>query len=802
MARAATIFVLSLMQILFAATAVGAPDRAHMEDPFEITADEITYDGRRDLYVADGNVHVFQGGRSLVARWIAFSKKTRLGVAEGEVELLEDGDRLNAAFMVFNVDTLQGVLYQGSFDAGSEGFKIDAKELIRTGENAFAMRDGVFTTCRCEEGERIPWSLRSKKAEVEPGGYGTLTNSTFQVLGVPVLWIPWVFFPVKSERETGLLLPFFSFGGRGGASVGLPFFWAAHPQLNVTLTPHSFTERGYKQDVELEYVFGPQSGGELFVAGLRDNQGDVAGTRDRWAVLWNHDHFLPAKWRWQTDLNLSSDNLYPQDFVEMREFRSFRYLESTSNLARDFGASGGVGAMLGARYADDLQGASSEDRDEYLLQRFGEVRADVLPGTARGPLGIEARMDSELIYFSGLESAESALTGLNPNVSTAEPVIADGRFFDLGFNGRFDQADFDNRANGENDGVFQPGEPLAERGARLVLHPRLARSFRIGPTLEVVPEIGWQQTLYRSNFQQFAERGLLTARTEMRSRLVRDYRNGDGSVLRHVIEPRLGWALVSQERQSKNPLFVPQGGVVQTRLRTLSLENVTRDPSDRIASSNQIVLGLGQRFFSARTAREAPRLRADLVTAIDWDFADSEGLGSLIAEGRVFPIGPVAGRVRAAFDPEAVAFEEGGVELAVAFAGENSFIRRASLTGGYRYLRRPPRFFETDTGNTSAFRASGDSELNQLDLSAQIELSWRWRLTYSAVYGLTENTTGFILNRGMLEYVSRCRCWGIGLRVDHDQLNGFQYGVMIRFLGLGDKRSNLFDGGLGAGVNL
>ena len=187
-----------------------------MDDPFEITADEIHYDNRRSLYVADRHVRVEQGARSLRARWIAFSTETRLGVAEGNVELIEDGNRLNAEFMIFNVDTLQGTLYQGELDAGRDGFYIQAQELIRTGDDTFAMRDGIFTTCRCEEGERVPWTLSAAKADVEMGGYGTLTNSTFNVLGVPVLWIPWIFFPVKSERETGFLLPDFQFGGRGG----------------------------------------------------------------------------------------------------------------------------------------------------------------------------------------------------------------------------------------------------------------------------------------------------------------------------------------------------------------------------------------------------------------------------------------------------------------------------------------------------------------------------------------------------------------------------------------------------------
>lgn len=775
-----------------------------MDEPFEITADEIHYDSARNLYVAERRVVVVQGDRSLRARWVAFSTETRIGVAEGNVRLAEGEDRLHAEFMVFDVDTLRGTLFQGELDAGRDGFHVRAKEMIRTGDDTFAIRDGIFTTCRCEPGERVPWALHSADADVEFGGYGTLTNSTFEVLGVPVLWIPWVFFPVKSERETGLLLPDFQFGGRGGVGGGLPFFWAAHPQLNVTLTPRYYSERGYKQDVELEYVFGEQSEGELFVAGLRDNQGQDLTRKDRWAVLWNHDHHLPWKWRWQTDLNLSSDNLYADDFREMREFKAHRYVESTTNLARDFGLSGGYGAMLGARFADDIQGSTFIDRDDFLLQRWAELRNDVQPGAARGPLGLEARFDSEFIYFAGLNQPES---GLDPRLPTSRALRSDGRFLDLGFDGQ--QAPFVPgpppnffAANGEADGIFQPGEPLAERGARLLLHPRIGRAFHLANFLEVTPVVGWQQTLYRSTGHEFAERGLFTARTDVRTRLVKDFAGDTGGVTRHVLEPRLSWAFVSQRRQTHNPLFVPRDNVEQTRIRTLSLENVTRDPSDRTPEVNQLVLGLGQRFFGADDAFGVPRLKADLSTAIDWDFAEHDGLGNIVAEGRMFPIGPFSGRVRAAFDPEAVAFEEGGASLAITTTSATSFLRRSSFAGGYRYLRRPPVFFETDVSDASSFRGSGESELNQVDFTFQVELAWRIRLTYSAIYGLTEAARGFIRNSGTIEYVSKCRCWGIGVQLDQENRDGIQAGFMIRFLGLGDERSNLFDSGLATGVSL
>jgi LPS-assembly protein len=37
-------------------------------------------------------------------------------------------------------------------------------------------------------------------------------NTTFDVFGVPLAWIPWMVFPVKTERQTGLLFPEFSLG--------------------------------------------------------------------------------------------------------------------------------------------------------------------------------------------------------------------------------------------------------------------------------------------------------------------------------------------------------------------------------------------------------------------------------------------------------------------------------------------------------------------------------------------------------------------------------------------------------------
>jgi len=798
-----------------ATPAMAIDDRARLEEPFEITADRIDYDGEKKLYVATGNVRVVQPGRSLRAQWVAFSTLTRIGVAQGGVQLHEDDDELTAEFMVFDVDSLQGMLFHGGLDAGSEGFHIRAGELIRTGKNTFSARDAVFSTCRCDPGKRMPWQISSKEADVELGGYGTIKNSTFDILGVPALWIPWGFFPVKSERETGFLLPDFQLGGRGGFGVGLPFFWAAHPQLNVITTQRVFSERGYKQDVELEYVFGERSEGNLFVSGLHDAYYEQSGatTSSRWGTIWEHDQELPAKFRWQTDLKATSDNFYSQDFQEFRKYKNYRFIESTTNVARGFGESGGYGVMVGARFADDVQGfgyvpvggsftGDFVDNDAFILQRFAEGRGDIQPGTVVAPFGIEARFDSELIHFAALRNHEDIFEDQQaPPPAPLPPApplppsleLSNGRFYDIGI----DAAIGNSNTEGERDGLFQPGEAIAERGTRVVLHPRLARVFNLGSVVELVPEIGWSQTLYKTDAQEFAERGLLTGRMELRSRFARDYVRDNGAALRHVIEPQLGWAYVSERHQRGNPLFVPRGTVTQSRLRTLSLENVTRDPSDRIETANQVVLGLNQNFFRRAGRGRATRLQGSLRTAIDWDFAE-EGLGNISAEARLFQIGPFDSRLLGSFDPERGAVDEGYAEVSFRRGIQHFLIRKVGLSMAYRYRRRVPDFLDTYRGLSDV---GEDSSVSQINLTASLQITAHFRMRYSTVYKLAGNNE-FIKNEGMVEYVSQCRCWGVGVSINHETRDGISGGIMIRFLGLGDGGGDLFQGGYGTGVNM
>ena len=224
------------------------------EQPFELEADTVEYERGRELYVASGSVVIRQGERTLSADWMAFSKTTQRGVASGRVTLVDGDDTLTTSFTEFDVVNLQGVLFDARLDSGSSQFRMSGAEIAKTGEQTYHFEKGRFTTCRCPDGGREPWEIKADRADLEIGGYGTARNTSFEVLGVPVAWLPWMIYPLKTERQTGLLFPHLSAGSIHGFGFGLPFFWAARENLTVLLTPGWSVKRGAAVEIGRAHV--------------------------------------------------------------------------------------------------------------------------------------------------------------------------------------------------------------------------------------------------------------------------------------------------------------------------------------------------------------------------------------------------------------------------------------------------------------------------------------------------------------------------------------------------------------------
>ncbi len=755
--------------------------------PFELSADSIEYDRPRDLYIAEGAVEIRQGDRQLTADWIAFSNTTQRGVASGNVSFREGGETLLTKFAEFDIVTMQGVLYDAHFDAEKNQFRMAGEEIAKTGRQTYRFEKGRFTTCRCEPGERNPWEIHAEHADVEIGGYGTARNTTFEVLGVPVVWLPWMMYPLKTERQTGLLFPILAVGSIQGFSAALPFFWAARENVNVLITPGWSVKRGFTTQASTEYVYGEESSGRVAGA-YHDDQHIDADTpsepfgRNRWAAWGKQDVALPGDVRVKSDFNFASDNQYPTDFPELGEYRNNRFLQSVAFAQRNFGADGRIGLLAATEFADDLQSPDDSDRDPYLLQRLPEVDFSVLPAPTPWTERVVPSLDLQYVYFHSEANGGGVFrdTGIDGLFDARE------RGKDGAPRGSSPDLNNDNFAavvgGTEGDGIYEEGELLSNRGQRGTLTPRLAAPLRLGNFAELYPEVGWSQVLYDSTATGFEERGFATARMDLETRLRKRY----GDSFTHLLEPRLGYALVTDTGQSGDPLFIPRAAVEQQRLRELDLENVTRDPADRVPEFNGFTAAVANRFWGRVGEQQAPRFLGDATLSAQYDIADDH-FGLLLLDGHAFPFERTTLRGNLGFDPEAGDIAEGLIDVAQAFEGGH----RVGLR--YRYLRDIPRFFEDFPYARERFRhvKTNFDHVSQIDGYVRYSITDSWAVTYMGSYSFERAL--MLRNLGGIEYFSRCKCWAIRLEIAQDRQRGAQFSLHYTLSGLGDDRERAFE---------
>ena len=177
----------------------------------DITADSISYERARDVYIARGNVRIMQPGRSLPADWVAFSNTTRRGRRERQRGDRGRGQKLDADVIQFELDDLRGVLLGGRLEGRDTPFLATGEEVHKTGEQEYEFEQGQLHDLPLPRRRRAsPGLIRSEEAELEIGGYGTARNTAFDVLGVPVFWLPWMLYPLLTDRASGFLFPDFN----------------------------------------------------------------------------------------------------------------------------------------------------------------------------------------------------------------------------------------------------------------------------------------------------------------------------------------------------------------------------------------------------------------------------------------------------------------------------------------------------------------------------------------------------------------------------------------------------------------
>lgn len=407
--------------------------------PVDIQADRLVYEEDDETYHAEGDVVITYPGGTLKADQVILRRATNTAYAKGNVFLKSDQDVLEGESVVFNIDTKTGIADNGKMFIDKNHFYVSGGQFEKSGEATYQVKDAVVTTC---DGPNPAWSLKGQELDVTVDGYGTLKKGTFYAGKVPMLYLPYLIFPAKTTRQTGLLFPYLSYSkDKNGADVEIPFYWAISDSMDATFYQRFMSKRGFKEGVEFRYFPTPETSGVIFGDYLYNDRLRVEESdggamardwdkdHDRWSLYIQHETaFDNDGYYFRADIARVSDHWYFKDFSSRNYYRehygkkednpfkkvsfeadkSLRSLDSKARFVKDWSL---FNLTALARYTDDFTSSSNEN----TLQQYPEVTLTAinqpLPAT---PLRFEMVTSYDNYYRS--EGQKGSLFDLKPAI--------------------------------------------------------------------------------------------------------------------------------------------------------------------------------------------------------------------------------------------------------------------------------------------------------------------------------------------------------------------------------------------------
>lgn len=414
--------------------------------PWTLEADWVESLHREQVFEAHGNVIIRQGENMIKADKATYFRDTGFAHLSGNVRIKWDGDVMTGDTADFDLRNNTGWITDGEIFLAKDHFYIRGDLLEKKCANTYAFEDAQITTC---DGPIPAWSIKSSTGEITTGGYARMWHPRFQVKGTPVLYFPYVIFPVKTERQSGFLIPEPSYSSRLGIGLNIPYYWVINEEQDVTLYANMMSKRGVMTGLEYRHFTNLDSKGVWQADWLYDRktaptEADESpqfrsdkltrSNAHRYWIRGKYDGFLgDPRWRIKLDLDLVSDQNY------LREFKhgSTGYERTHDQMLADFGRGINRADSIVRSNAVELsrswilfgfRGSLQYDqnlahwtdnrpgKDNQTLQRLPELNLD-LYRTRLGPTPFVVESRNQAVYFWREKGATGSRIEFLPKIS-------------------------------------------------------------------------------------------------------------------------------------------------------------------------------------------------------------------------------------------------------------------------------------------------------------------------------------------------------------------------------------------------
>lgn len=278
-------------------------------DYTRITAEEVA--GQTGVLVrAQGDVVVERNRRVLNADWAEYDQREDVVRAGDRFVLYENGSAVSGKTLEYHFDKGTGTAQDLHLAAEHEGRRFQAvggaAEL--QGNRQYELKDVQFNTCN--QGD-ASWYIHAGRLRADYSkGIGVAQNARFVFGGVPVLYAPWLDFPLNGNRKSGFLVPDVEIGS-DGTRLEVPYYLNLAPNYDATVSAGVVGTRGVRFGGEFRYLQTAYRGGVHAVYMPDDRR---SPHNNRYHARWSHEHRFSDGLSAGIDFNQVSDDDYYRDF--------------------------------------------------------------------------------------------------------------------------------------------------------------------------------------------------------------------------------------------------------------------------------------------------------------------------------------------------------------------------------------------------------------------------------------------------------------------------------------------------------
>lgn len=505
-------------------------------------------DTENEIMILEGNVQIVYQTQHIKCDKAKVNFRTRQAELMGNVEISSQKNIVGGTAATLDYENNTGIIYNGFVQSGPVVFS--GAILQKAGEDEYYVSDAEYTTCtNCP----ATWGFSGSNIRAELGGYAYIKNSFLKIYSVPVLWLPYLIVPLKSDRQTGLLTPSMLVDGAGGLAISEGFFWAISRSTDATFSFTNYEKRGLKGLAEYRYALSENSYGALNTAFIRDRvfkndprfkTFNADEDLNRWYAKYEHYYDMPSGYVQRAQINAASDLQYSKDFPDETLNHGDSAMENRVSLTKNnFDTHFSVDSSY---YVNMLQSNPLASNGE-AVHRLPEIRFS----QTQQKIG-----SSQFLYSYDFNYVNFARAG-----QAYDDIAFDGV---QGYRKNTCNSieDFDSKQGclAEQDGQFASTD-LIRTGQRIDGTASIYRPINFGDSLNVVPALSYRETHYNFNLDEDNTnvrrymRATLSAKTSFSRVFTTDEQQPKATKYKHEIQPEIIATAIPWLDHPSHPFF-------------------------------------------------------------------------------------------------------------------------------------------------------------------------------------------------------------------------------------------------------